>query len=425
MTTTVGTSLDRYKPIYGFFRIKVGRVYARAVTQLAEIRETATPATAGELLELVRTGRATTRSQLRALTGLSRTAVTARVSSLTASGLLLLGEELASTGGRPPGALVFNKDAGVVLAVAIGRSRSQLAVLDLDGQELASDSRDQEVGVGPDDLLPQVVERLHDLLREVEPPVLGIGLSLPGTLDPLRGLSIGSPVMSGWDGVELAPYFADLAQAPLFVANDADVLARSELLGGAGSLGDVLVVKASTGLGLGIVADGRVLSGHLGAAGEIGHTRVDAAGDLPCRCGATGCLETIAGGWALVARLAEAGQPVGHVRDLAALALQGDSVARGLLRDSGRELGEVLAVAINLLNPAAVVIGGDMAAGFEFYVAGVRESVYRRAAPLATRDLQFLPATHGDRAGVVGCAALALDHVLSPVAVDARLAATD
>ncbi|WP_460834403.1 ROK family protein [Nocardioides hungaricus] len=393
------------------------------MAQLVELRESAAPATAGELLELVRTGRAATRSQLRALTGLSRTAVTARVGSLTAGGLLLLGEELASTGGRPPGALVFNKEAGVVLAVAIGRSRSQLAVLDLDGQELSSDSRDHEVGVGPEELLPSIAVRLRGLLDGVALPVLGIGLSLPGTLDPVRGLSIGSPVMSGWDGVELAPYLSDVADAPLFVANDADVLARSELLGGAGRLDDVLVVKASTGLGLGIVAGGRVLSGHLGAAGEIGHTTVDAAGELPCRCGATGCLETIAAGWALVARMEEAGQPVDHVRDLVALALQGDSFARGLLRDSGRELGEVLAVAINLLNPAAVVIGGDMAAAFDFYVAGVRESVYRRSAPLATRDLRFLPAAHGDRAGVVGCGALALDHVLAPAAVDARLAA--
>ncbi len=404
-------------------------VYAHLVTELVESRETAAPATAGELLDLVRSGRAETRSQLRALTGLSRTAVTARVNALTSAGLLMIGEELASTGGRPPGGLVFNKDAGVVLAVAIGRSRSQLAVLDLDGQELAADSRDHEVGVGPDDLLPGVAGRLRGLIDRAVPagasrPVLGIGLSLPGTLDPVRRTSIGSPVMSGWDGVELAPYFAGVTDAPLFVANDADVLARSELLGGAGGLEDVLVVKASTGLGLGIVADGRVLSGHAGAAGEIGHTIVDAAGDQPCRCGATGCLETIAAGWALVARMAEAGQPVDHVRDLVALALQGDSFARGLLRDSGRELGEVLAVAINLLNPAAVVIGGDMAAAFDFYVAGVRETVYRRSAPLATRDLQFLPATHGDRAGVVGCGALALDHVLAPVAVDARLVAS-
>src|SRR6478609_8827298 len=156
-------------------------------------RDSAAPATAGELLELVRSGRASTRSQLRMLTGLSRTAITTRVSSLTSAGLLLLGEELASTGGRPPGALVFNQHAGVVLAIAIGRSRSQLAVADLDGQEIASDSRDHEVGVGPDELMTEVVRRLRGLLDGVAPPVLGVGLSLPGTLDSLRGISIGSP----------------------------------------------------------------------------------------------------------------------------------------------------------------------------------------------------------------------------------------
>jgi len=401
----------------------VTQTSTRAAAPRTEARDSAAPATAGELLDLVRSGRASTRSQLRALTGLSRTAITTRVSSLTSAGLLLLGEELASTGGRPPGALVFNQHAGVVVAVAIGRSRSQLAVMDLDGDEIASDSRDHEVGVGPDELMPQIADRLVTLLRGVEPPVLGVGLSLPGTLDSLRGLSIGSPVMSGWDGVELAPYLDEVTHAPLFVGNDADVLARSELLGRSAALDDVLVVKASTGLGLGIIADGRVLSGHLGAAGEIGHTKVDAAAGLPCRCGATGCLETLAGGWALVAKARESGHEVGHLRDLVALALQGDPTARGLLRDSGRELGEVLAIAINLLNPAAIVIGGDMASAFDFHVAGIRESVYALAAPLATRDLQFLPATHGDQAGLVGCAALALDHVLAPVAVDARLAA--
>src|SRR6476659_3319467 len=385
------------------------------------MRDVGAPATAGELLELVRTRRASTRSDLRRLTGLSRTAVVSRVATLTSAGLLLVGEELASTGGRPPGTLVFNKDAGVVVAVAVGRSRSQLAIFDLEGAELASDSDDHVVGVGPDELMPQVAARLAALLDDVEPPVAGIGLSLPGTVDPVRGLSIDSPVMGGWDGFELAPYFAEVVDAPLFVANDADVLARSELLGSSGAFRDVMVVKASTGLGLGIVADGRVLSGHVGAAGEIGHTRVDAADGLPCRCGATGCLETVAGGWALVGRLAESGHEVGHVRDLVALAQHGDPVARGLLRDSGRQLGELLAVAVNLLNPQAVVIGGDMAAAFDSYAAGVRESVYARAAALATRDLQILPATHGDRAGLVGCAALALDHVLAPAAVDARL----
>lgn len=379
-------------------------------------------ASAGDLLELVRTDRAVTRADLRRITGMSRTAVVSRVAALADAGLLLLGEELASTGGRPPGGLVFNREAGVVLAAAIGRSRSQLAVFDLVGDELGSSEVAHVIGAGPDTVMPVVAEHLAELLADRGNPLLGIGISLPGTVDPLRGVSIDSPVMAGWDGTELGPYLAGLGDVPLFVGNDADVLARSERLGHATSYDDLLVVKASTGLGLGILADGRIVSGHLGGAGEIGHTKVDAAQGRQCRCGDTGCLETIAGGWALVAQLNESGRPVEHIRDLVALAVAGEPNAKQLLRESGRQLGEVLAVAINLLNPQAVVVGGDMAAAFDVYAAGVRESVYARASALATRDLQFLPATFGDRAGVVGCAAMALDRVLSPAAVDARLA---
>jgi predicted NBD/HSP70 family sugar kinase len=380
-------------------------------------------ASAGELLELVRTGQASTRTDLRRLTGLSRTAVVARVSALVDAGLLLLGEELASTGGRPPGALVFNHDAGVVLAVAIGRSRSQLAVFDLEGRELAGDTRDHGVGISAPELMPQLAERLTVMLADVEPPVLGIGMSLPGIVDPEKIVSVDSPVMGGWDGIDLAPYLRQVADVPIYLANDADVLARSELFGPGEKPRNALVVKASTGLGMGVIADGRIIPGAMGAAGEIGHTRLDSAGELPCRCGSTGCLETIAGGWALVARLVESGVPAGHVRDLVAAALAGDAVARGLLRESGRHLGELLAIAINLLNPEVVVIGGDMGQAFDLYTAGVRESVYARSTALATRDLRFMPSTHADSSGLVGCAALAIDHILAPASVDARLTA--
>lgn len=380
-----------------------------------------TAATPGGLLELVRTGQASTRGDLCRLSGLSRTAVVSRVAALVDAGLLLLGEELASTGGRPPEALVFNHDAGVVLAVAVGRSRSQLAVFDLQGRELAGDTRDHPVGIAAAELMPQLVERLRTMLEDVQPEVVGIGMSLPGVVDAERLVSVDSPVMGGWDGVPLAPYFAELTDAPVLLANDADVLATSELFGPGPHYRNALVLKASTGLGLGVVADGRVISGAGGAAGEIGHSRTEAADDVPCRCGATGCLEAIAGGWALVNNLVDSGVEAGHVRDLVASALAGDAIARASLRESGRYVGEVLAVAINLLNPEVVVIGGDMGAAFDLYTAGVRESVYARSTALATRDLQFVPAAHGDSAGLVGCAAMAIEHVLAPARVDARL----
>ena len=391
--------------------------------EIGAMATTRSGATAGELLDLLRSGRAVTRSDLRRITGLSRTAVVSRVEALVESGLVVSGGELASTGGRPPGSVVFDHNAGMVAAAAVGRSRSQVALFDLAGTELGAAAVEHDVGAGPGDVMPNVAQQLSVLRSEHPGPVLGVGVSIPGSVDPERGVSVDSPVMAGWDGVDLHPFLVDTADAPLFVGNDADVLARSERLGYAARHRNLIVVKASTGLGLGILADGRIVSGNLGGAGEVGHTKVKAAEGRQCRCGDTGCLETLAGGWALVARLQESGRSVDHVRGLVALALDGDAAAKKLLRESGRCLGEVLAVAINLLNPQAVVLGGDMAAAFDVYAAGVRESVYARATALATRELHFLPASFGDRAGLVGCASMALDQVLSPAAVDARLAA--
>lgn len=303
-------------------------------------------------------------------------------------------------------------DGGVVLAVAVGRSRSQLAVFDLSGQELVGDTRDHEVGVSASRLMPEIVDRLAKLTESVDARVLATGMSLPGVVNPELGISIDSPAMGGWEGVEMAPYFTELTSAPLLLAGDAQALARSELFNPDHPVRNALVVKASTGLGMGIIADGRVVTGSIGAAGEIGHTRVDVAGDLPCRCGSTGCLETIASGWALTQQLLDSGVRAGHIRDVVSAALAGDAVARGLLREAGRQLGEVLAVAINLLNPEAVVIGGDMAGAFDLYTAGVRESVYAHSTPIATRELTFLPQLYGDSSGLVGCAAMAIEHAL-------------
>src|SRR5829696_864632 len=151
--------------------------------------------TAGDLLALIRSGRATTRGELGRVTGLSRTAVSTRLASLAAAGLVLEGEEESATGGRPASTVVLDADAGLVLAVAIGRSRSQMSVCSLDGTELASVSHDQEVGLGPDVLMPVVAEHLARMLddhgRSGE-EVRGVGLSLAGTVDRDRGVSVDS-----------------------------------------------------------------------------------------------------------------------------------------------------------------------------------------------------------------------------------------
>ena len=381
-------------------------------------------ATAGEVFALIRDGAATTRSEVGRITGLSRTAVAARVSALEARGLVVENEEGPSTGGRPPARLTFNSDAGVVLAAAIGRSRTRLGVCDLAGRVLAMADLDQEVGTGPNDLMPDVVKRLDVLLDELgrgHDQVLGVGLSIPGTADRERGCSLSSPIMSGWDGIPLAPYFETLTSAPVLLDNDANAIVLSEKREHRANFENVLLIKASTGLGAGIVAGGVVQRGALGAAGEFGHTKTQAAVGVSCRCGDTGCLEAVAGGWALVRRLQEQGRPVGHIRAVVDLAIAGDPEARRLIRESGRLIGEVLAGAVNLLNPEVLVVGGDMSNAYDTFVAGLRETLYGNAAALVTRELQIRPSTHGEEAGVIGSAAMILDHVLSARAVDAGL----
>lgn len=379
-------------------------------------------ANVGEVFALIRELRDTTRTELGQLTGLSRTAVAARVAALLEVGLVAESERAASTGGRPAAMLTFDGDAGIVLCVGIGISRTRIAVCNLAGEIIATSDIDQEVALGPDDLMPDVVKRLDVLLQDHPGvPVYGVGLSLPGPVDRTRGCSVNSPILRGWDGVELRPYFAELAMlgsGPVLMDNDANAIAIGERGGELERLDDLLVLKASTGLGAGIIAGGVLQRGAAQAAGEFGHNKTSAAEGLSCRCGDTGCLEAVAGGWALVHALQQQGREVRHMRDVVELVHAGDPEARRMVRDSGRLVGEVVAPAINLLNPAVLVIAGDMAAAYDVFVAGLRETLYGNASAMATRELQIVAAAHGGHSAVVGTAAMVLDEVLSPRAVD-------
>ena len=382
-------------------------------------------ASAGDVFVLIRELRDTTRTELGQLTGLSRTAVASRVASLTELGLVAESEQAASTGGRPATMLTFDADAGIVLCVAIGISRTRMAVCNLAGEVIATSDIEQEVALGPDDLMPDVVKRLDVLLQEHPGvPVYGVGLSLPGPVDRVRGCSRDSPILRGWDGVELRPYFGELLSGvPVLMDNDANAIAIGERGGELERLDDLLVLKASTRLGAGIISGGVLQRGAAEAAGEFGHNKTPAAEGLPCRCGDTGCLEAVAGGWALVHRLQQQGRDVRHMRDVVELVHAGDPEARRMVRDSGRHVGEVVAAAVNLLNPAVLVIAGDMAAAYDVFVAGLRETLYRNASAMATRRLDVVAAAHGGHSAVIGTAAMVLDEVLSVHAVDQLVSA--
>jgi predicted NBD/HSP70 family sugar kinase len=379
------------------------------------------PATAGQILQLILSNQANSRSEIGRLTGLSRTAVTARINQLMAQGLIVEHETAESTGGRPAGRLSFNASGGVVLAASIGRSRIQLAVASLDSSLLAVESVEVDQASGPQRCLPPVVDRLYEMLSgcgRAPSDMRGIGVSVPGSVDLNRGLMVSSIVLPSWDDFALAPLFRRNLDVPVLVDKDVNAMAIAEQLGPLRDVRDLLMVKASTGIGVGIVSGGALQRGSLFAAGELGHIPLRDGTGVLCRCGQTDCLEAIAGGWAMVKTLQELGRDVHHVRDVVAIALKGDPEALGMIRDSGRRVGEVLSAAVTLLNPEVVVIGGDLAGAYEPFVAGLRETVYQRSTALSTRQLRIVASTFGDRQGLVGCAAMINQWITSERAVD-------
>ena len=379
---------------------------------------------AGVMLELIRDGAAVTRADLVRRTGLSRSTIAQRLDVLIAQQLVRESGASVSTGGRPPATLAFNPGAGIVLGADLGATHARLAATDLAGDTLAEEAGDLDIADGPERVLGAVHERFEGLLRRVgrsAADVRGIGVGVPGPVAYSTGQPVNPPLMPGWDGFSLPGWFEQRYEAPVLVDNDVNVMAVGEQRTQWSECEHLLFVKVGTGIGCGITADRRIRRGALGAAGDIGHVRLSGHDDVICRCGNTGCLEAIAGGAALAARLREAGREAASSRDVVRLVRDGDTLAIRLVREAGRSLGEVLASCVNLFNPEAIVIGGALGQAHAPLLAGVREVTIRRSLPLATRHLRIVPSRLGARAGIVGAGIMVREHVLAPAAVEMAL----
>jgi len=324
----------------------------------------------------------------------------------------------ASTGGRPPARLEFNAGAGVVLAADVGATHSRVAVADLAGAIVGEVAGDLEVALGPDVFLGWLADRFDELLASTPAPLRGIGVGLPGPVEYAAGRPVNPPIMPGWDGHPVADRLSARHGVPVLVDNDVNVMAVGEHSRHWPDCPCLLYVKVGTGIGCGIVIGGRVHRGAQGAAGDIGHLRVGGHDEVVCHCGNVGCLEAVAGGGALAAQARALGLPARDSRELVALVRAHDRHAVRLVRQAGRLIGEVVAHLVNVLNPAVIVIGGDVADADEQLFAGVREVVYQRSTPLANRHLQIVHSQLDDRAGVAGAAVMAIEHALAPEAID-------
>ena len=380
--------------------------------------------TPGDLLSLIRSGEATTRGQLTEATGLARSTVAQRVDALINSGLVIEAGEAESTGGRPPTILGFNDNAGVVLVADFGATHSRIALTNFGGETIVDQAIEIDIDRGPEDVLGGLEQIFDDLLirsGHTSSDVKGIGVGLPGPVDFDRGMAVHPPIMAGWHEYPVADRLGDRFGVPVLVDNDVNIMALGEQWVISPRVDDFMYVKVGTGIGSGLILGGRIHRGAHGAAGDIGHVQATTQ-NVVCRCGNTGCLEAAAGGAALAAQLAEAHENVTGSRDVVRLVRAGKNDAARAVREAGRLIGQVLASTVNLLNPALIIIGGDMAAAEQQLLAGIREVVYRRSTALSTTDLHIRTSDLGDRAGVTGAAAMVIDHLLQPQAITMAIA---
>ena len=380
----------------------------------------------GAILALFRQGQARTRADLVRLTGLARSTITQRLDALFAAGLLVPDGESASTGGRPPTQFKFNASGGVLLIADIGASHLRCAVTDLAGIVLAEEASGLDVAAGPHVVLDQVSTSFEALLRAAGPlpkDVRGIGIAVPGPVEFATGRVISPPIMTGWDGFDIPGYFAERYTCPTLVDNDVNAMAFGEQRACWPQHRDMLLIKLGTGVGCGIIANGELYRGARGAAGDLGHIPYSGEGGPLCRCGNIGCIEAYAGGWALIRDLRALGHDVQSSSNVVHLVRAGQPDAVRLARQAGRVLGQAISDAVSFFNPSLVVIGGQLAHADEPLLAGIREVVYRRSLPLATRDLQITTSKLDERAGVTGLALMLGDHIFAPHAIDRALGA--
>lgn len=368
-----------------------------------------------DLLLLIREAGPLSRTELARLSGLAVSTVSLRIEELVAAGLVEEAGDGQSRGGRRPRLLRVRSSGGVALAADLGSQHARLSVVDMAAGELAGDEIPIALDDGPEVVLTAVADRLEEMARAQDARVLGVGMGLPGPVEPTSGQVTSPSRMPGWHGVRVGDWLSERFGVPAAVDNDATLLAFGEYRTHWAQTGirHLVAVKIGRGIGCGIVADGAVYRGANGAAGDISHVRAATADPERlrlCGCGRRGCLETIASGATLLAQLAEAGIKLDNTADIITHVHRGDPVANLAVRTAGWHLGEVLAVVVNFFNPQVLVLGGSLAAA-DPLVAAIRAAIYERCLPMASEAVNIVTASDVPDCGVRGAAWLILDQL--------------
>ena len=384
---------------------------------------------ADAVLRLIWEEKRISRADIAREAGLSRSTVSEIVNEILPMGLVAEVGEGPSRGGRRPIVLEFQDEACVILGVEMGGSHVAVALTDLRGKVIAWETREHPVRSDPPGTRKVVAELCRICLKvpaAAGRPLVGIGVAVPCPLDPSRPDRLSNVVLPAWEEKLGLDDLSTLYKVPLLVDNDANLGALAEHWWGLGGEADNLAyIKVATGIGSGHIIDGEIYRGATGVAGEIGHIAIDPHGK-PCICGLRGCLVTLVGGRALEARAAELrteypqSDLTGNkftVHEIENAALVGDPLALQVIREAAGHLGTAVAGLLNLMNPAVVVLGGDLARLGELVLAPLRESIRSRTLVSSVAAAEILVSKLGTRSVAVGAATLVLKAALG----DSRL----
>ena len=380
------------------------------------------------VLETVFWSSGVSRSELAEQSGFSRSKANMATAALIERGMLDETGPQASSGGRRPETLLLSSDMGVLAAIDLGASSVDVALVAPDMTVLAHHAEAIEITEGPGVVLSRVKDILRDLRKRCNiraEKVIGIGIGVPGPVEFDSGLLVAPPIMPGWEGFSIREYLRDEYAAPAFIDNDVNVMAMGELWRLHRKLPNFLVIKIGTGIGCGIVCNRMIYRGTNGSAGDVGHICVDPAGER-CHCGNQGCVEIMAAGPAIARQGAEAAKAgkspqlaqvlatngVITPEDVGQASRGGDVAANAIIKLSGKLIGQMLATVVNFFNPSHIFIAGGISHIGPMFLASIRQSIYQRSLPLSTRHLEILYAPLGDRAGVIGCAAMAFQETM-------------
>lgn len=381
------------------------------------------------LLDLVRFARGgISRAELARQMDLSRAAITGIVNDMLALHIVREASTLTAGAGRRPIMLEIDPARGYVLGVDLAATHLELVLADFAGRIITDRRILLDIRSGPQACLATVENEVEALLRSAGitmHDICSAGIGVPGPVIISTGSVRNPPLMPGWDNFPIRRYFEDRWLLPVSLNNDAELGVLGEwAYGAARGENHVAYIKVGTGIGAGLMLDGRIYRGVNGTSGEIGHITIHEQG-AACACGNFGCLEAVAGGRALAQQaidivaskrstlLAEY-TPIEQItaREIAQAAMRGDFAAQQIIADAGAYLGIAVASLVNLINPGMVVIGGGLAQMGDLLLEPVRHAVQRRSLSAAAETVRIVTAVLGQRSTSMGAVSQALDLAL-------------